>query len=105
MSQTLRTESDVMREAAKNVDTANDDIHSELLRLRGVADDVSGYWEGAARGSFVSLMQRYDTAATNLEEALASIADNLRSNAVNYEDVEATNSAALDQLAGEGLPL
>lgn len=105
MSQMFRTESDVMVATAGNVDGVNSNVQSELHRLRGVVDGLRGNWVGNAQVSFDNLMERYNTAAAQLQEALASISDNLRSNASNFSDVEATNTRAFDSVATPGLNL
>ncbi len=49
-------------------------------------------------------MQRYNTSAQQLREALASISDNIRSNAHNFDNVEAENTQAFSNVGG-GLAL
>ena len=99
MSQ-FRTEADVMRQAASNVDGVNAETQGELRRLQGVADGVAGSWAGSAQVSFDNLMVRYNTAANNLQQALTSISENIRSNATNYEHVEADNTRMFDNVGG-----
>ncbi|AWB81286.1 WXG100 family type VII secretion target [Corynebacterium yudongzhengii] len=105
MSQMFRTESEVMVATAGNVDGVNSNVQAELNRLRGVVDGLRGAWAGNAQVSFDNLMERYNTAAHQLQEALASISDNLRSNAHNFSDVEATNAQAFNAVATPGLNL
>lgn len=105
MSQMFRTEADVMVDTATDVDGVNNNVQSELKRLNGVVEGLRGTWSGNAQVSFDNLMERYDKSAKQLNEALASISDNLRSNAENFSDVEATNSRAFDNVASQGLNL
>lgn len=105
MSTLFRTEADVMVATAGRVDDVNNQVQGELGRLRGVVDGVRSSWEGAAQVSFDSLMQRWNTSARDLQEALASISDNIRSNAKHFENVEADNAAAFNQVGGQGLAL
>lgn len=99
MSQ-FKTEADVMRQAASNVDNVNAETQGELKRLQGVVDGVAGSWAGSAQVSFDNLMVRYNTAATNLQQALTSISENIRSNATNYEHVESDNTRMFDTVGG-----
>lgn len=100
----FRTEADVMVATAGRVDSTNDEVQGELTRLQGVVDTVRASWAGSAQVSFDNLMQRYNTAANQLREALAAISDNIRLNAKNFESVEADNSQAFNSV-GAGLAL
>ena len=104
MSQTFKTQADVMIATAGKVDNTNDEVQGELTRLQGVVDSVRGSWAGQAQVSFDDLMQRYNTSAQQLREALASISDNIRSNDHNFDNVEAENTQAFSNVGG-GLAL
>lgn len=105
MSQLFTTESDVMVATAGRVDSTNDEVQGELTRLQGVVDSVRGNWAGQAQVAFDNLMQRYNTAAKELREALTSIAENIRTNAKHFEGTEADNAQAFSSVAGTGLAL
>ncbi|ERS49818.1 MULTISPECIES: WXG100 family type VII secretion target [unclassified Corynebacterium] len=104
MSQTFKTQADVMVSTAGRVDNTNDEVQGELTRLQGVVDSVRGSWAGQAQVSFDNLMQRYSTSAQQLREALTSISENIRSNARNFDNVEAENTQAFSNVGG-GLAL
>ena len=104
MSQTFKTQADVMVATAGKVDNTNDEVQGELTRLQGVVDSVRGSWAGQAQVSFDNLMQRYSTSAQQLREALTSISENIRSNARNFDNVEAENTQAFSNVGG-GLAL
>lgn len=91
----FRTDVATMQKAATNVDSTNDEVQSELKRLRGVVQETSGSWKGDAQGAFQNLMLRWDTSARELSEALRSIADNIRRNAGSFNDTDAENANAL----------
>lgn len=95
----FRTEADVMRNAANNVDSTNDSVNAELNRLQDVAQSTRDYWQGTAQASFDGLMVRFDDAERRLSEALSDIATNIRANAGNFEDVDASNSDAFANIA------
>ncbi|MGZ7495873.1 WXG100 family type VII secretion target [Corynebacterium sp. ZY180755] len=105
MSGLFRTEADVMLATAGRVDNTNNEVQSELTRLRGVVDSVRGSWVGQAQVSFDQLMERWNGSARNLQEALASISNNIRSNATHFEDVEASNAQTFNNVGGQGLAL
>ena len=104
MSQTFKTQADVMVSTAGRMDNTNDEVQGELTRLQGVVDSVRGSWAGQAQVSFDNLMQRYNTSAQQLREALTSISENIRSNARNFDNVEAENTEAFSKVGG-GLAL
>ena len=104
MSQAFKTQADVMVSTAGRVDNTNDEVQGELTRLQGVVDSVRGSWAGQAQVSFDNLMQRYNTSAQQLREALTSISENIRSNARNFDNVEAENTEAFSKVGG-GLAL
>ncbi|EFK54952.1 WXG100 family type VII secretion target [Corynebacterium genitalium ATCC 33030] len=102
----MQTEADVMRAAAKEVETTNEEINGELNRLQTLAEGARSHWGGTAQVSFNELMMRYDDAERRLGEALTAIAMNIRDNAGNYEDVEATNADSFSSIApSSGLAL
>ncbi|MCF4005950.1 WXG100 family type VII secretion target [Corynebacterium uropygiale] len=101
----LRTEADVMRATAGRVDDTNSQVQGELQRLRGVVDGVRSSWAGEAQVSFDGLMERWNSSARQLQEALNAISENIRSNATHYEAMEAENSQAFSAVGGAGLAL
>ncbi|MFH0411133.1 WXG100 family type VII secretion target [Corynebacterium sp. L4756] len=104
MSQIFKTEAEVMVATAGRVDTTNDEVAAELVRLQGVVDSVRASWTGSAQVSFDNLMQRYDASSQQLQEALTTISENIRSNARNFDNVEAQNQDAFNNVGG-GLAL
>lgn len=106
MSQAFRTESEVMVATAGKVDQTNDEVQSELNRLRGVVDSVRGNWSGQAQVSFDNLMNRWNDSARRIQEALTSISENTRHNARAFENTEADNAQAFSAAGGgQGLAL
>ncbi|MBA4504135.1 WXG100 family type VII secretion target [Corynebacterium sanguinis] len=95
----LQTEADVMRSAANNVDDTNNAVNREIERIQGVVEGTRSYWQGEAQTSFDGVMLRYDDAQRRLGQALAAIAENLRDNAKNYENIEASNTDDLRSIS------
>ncbi|MCZ9304821.1 WXG100 family type VII secretion target [Corynebacterium macclintockiae] len=92
----FRTDVSTMNQAASNVDRVKNEVQGELSRLRGVVEEVSGSWKGQAQASFHSLMQRWDDNARKLNEALQSIADNIRANAGDFDSTDADNASTFN---------
>ncbi|QGU02832.1 WXG domain conatining protein [Corynebacterium kalinowskii] len=105
MTQIFRTEADVMVAAAGRVDSTNAEVQGELTRLRGTVDGLRGSWAGNAQVSFDGLMNRWNTSARDLQEALQDISDNIRSNAKNFEGMEAENASSFSTIESQGLKL
>lgn len=105
MSQLFKTEADVMIAAAGRVDGTNSEVQGELMRLRGIVDGLSGVWKGSAQTSFDGLMARWNTSARELQDALQQISDNIRSNAKQFDGMEAQNAHAFTNIAAQGLAL
>lgn len=105
MTQLFRTESDVMVATSGRVDSTNSEVQGELTRLQGVVDSVRSSWDGRAQVSFDNLMQRYNTAAQQLREALTAISDNIRTNARHFDTTEDENAQAFSTVGGAGLAL
>lgn len=100
----FRTESEVMVATAGRVDSTNEQVQGELVRLRGIVDGVRGSWVGSAQASFDGLMQRWNAAAMDLNTALQSISENIRANARNFDAGESENQASFQNIGG-GLAL
>lgn len=108
MSGHFRTESQTMVSTAAHVDQTNDEVQAELSRLRATVDGVRASWQGSAQMAFDNLMQRWDASARQLQDALTSIAENIRANARAFDTSEADNEAAFRSVgvgAGPGLAL
>lgn len=105
MSNMFKTEADVMIATAGRVDDTSNEVQGELGRLRGTVDGVRSSWVGEAQASFDGLMNRWDTSARQLQEALTSISTNIRSNANNFDQMEAQNAQAFTSVGGQGLAL
>lgn len=92
----FRTDVATMNQAANNVDRVNGDVQAELTRLRGTVEGMSGAWKGQAQASFFGLMERWNQSARQLNEALMSIADNIRANATAFDQTDVDNAAAFN---------
>ncbi|RAV34420.1 WXG100 family type VII secretion target [Corynebacterium heidelbergense] len=90
----FRTEIGTMEGAANNVDSINSNVQAELQRLAAVVEGTAGSWRGDAQNAFQALMERWNTSARQLSEALQSISENLRANARAFDETEMANQAA-----------
>ncbi len=105
MTQTFKTEADVMVAAAQRVDDTNQRVQNELNRLERTVEGLRSNWEGKAQVSFNNLMIRYNENERKLGEALAAIAENIRDNSRHFENVEAENESIFTNVGAAGLAL
>lgn len=78
---TLNTDFDLMRSVAANADARNDEIrgllHGFIQRMESVPPSV---WGGQAAVRFKEVVVQWNTESTRLSQALAGIAETIRSN-------------------------
>jgi WXG100 family type VII secretion target len=63
--------------AAKDITDTNEEIRSILAGLNSAIDTVEGVWKGEAYRAFHALNERFDKDAKDLNDALASIAEQI----------------------------
>jgi len=78
---TLKTDFDLMRSAAASADARNDEIrgllHGFIARMESVPP---GVWGGQAAMRFRDVVAQWNAESTRLSQALAGIAETIRSN-------------------------
>ncbi len=78
---TLNTDFDLMRSVAASADARNDEIrgllHGFIQRMESVPP---GVWGGQAAVRFKDVVAQWNTESTRLSQALAGIAETIRSN-------------------------
>lgn len=90
--------------AVAQSDCANtaSNISDQLGSLTRYVDELSGSWKGVANSTFQSLMSDYHAHATNLQNTLNSIAEQLGSSHNSYVDTEDDNRRMLTTTVGAG---
>ncbi len=93
----FKTDVATMTQAASNVDSINGQVQGELTRVQGIVEEVAASWKGQAQAAFQGLMERWNVSAKELNDALMSISENIRANAMAFDDAELTNASAFQQ--------
>ncbi|MCG8921146.1 WXG100 family type VII secretion target [Lentzea sp. CC55] len=73
---------------AKHIISVDNDTQGTLRNVRNTVSGLQGIWVGAAANAFNQLMERFDTDAMKLQEALRAIAEQMDSSAVAYAQQE-----------------
>lgn len=82
-----------------DVNKVNSNLSAELKKLRGNMEQTAGAWEGGAATAFRQLMERFDTNAAKLNDALADIGELLKTAGSGYEAQEEEHSQSINQLS------
>jgi WXG100 family type VII secretion target len=88
-----------MAKAATDVDNINEESRNLINSLRGNLDPLRDNWKGNASRAFATLMERYDADAAKLSEALAGIAEQLKSSGAAYVQQEEESSQSLSNIS------
>ena len=98
------THTDVLAQAAARVEQVNGEIQAQLRLLSGMVAGTSGFWRGDTQRTFAALMERWNTDAARLTDALAGIASALAQTGRAYATTEESSTSAL-RTSGNGLNL
>lgn len=93
------TSTELMTTASHDVASAQQQVESELTRLRSNLESLRGAWTGEAYTTFAALMVRWDTNARSLTEALASIGSAIQSSGLAYQAQEDEQSGSISTIS------
>lgn len=93
------TSTEAMAQAGRDVATAQEEVRSELARLRGSLTALQGSWDSSAYVRFVELMTRWDSGAERLSTSLRGIGDAIRTSGRAYEAQEDQESAQISTIS------
>lgn len=103
MAQQFGTQVEQMEAAASHVAQVNQSVQGQLSALSNQLAPLAGIWQGQAATAFHLLMERWNSNARALNDALSSIGEQVRASGATYAQAdEAENqtfsriSAALD---------
>ncbi|MDU0290688.1 WXG100 family type VII secretion target [Saccharothrix longispora] len=89
-----------LQNAATDIMNVNDQTQATLNQLRNTIDAVSGAWRGSAADAFKNLMDRFNTDAAKLQEALVSIAEQISGATQTYVQQEEEQAAEMSNIMG-----
>lgn len=88
MAQQFGAQFEQMQLAASHVAEVNQSVQGQLSGLRNQLAPLTGAWKGQAATAFQLLMERWDTDARNLNEALSSIGEQIRGSGTTYAQAD-----------------
>ncbi|MQA83273.1 MAG: WXG100 family type VII secretion target [Streptosporangiales bacterium] len=100
MAQGYRTTVETMQAAANHTQQVNQDVQAELKSLMAKIMPITSGFKGNAATSFIQLQQRWDEAATRLNNALADIAEGIRQNSTTYQTSDESVSESFRGIGG-----
>lgn len=92
------TTTEEMERAGRHVQSVNEAVQADLRALRGQLEPLRGVWRGAASVQFAQLMERWDTDARLLNEALRSIGEAIHGSAITYRAQDEAQSSSLSSI-------
>ncbi len=84
--------------AANDVRAVRADVDTQLKNLWTVVDDLAIAWQGQASGGFQRLMERWNTDAKNLVNAMDNIAGLLDKSGTTHQVNDEQQQQALDRI-------
>lgn len=77
MADQISAEEGALKRGAQAVNTAKAGIDTQVKKVRGEIEQVSGFWTGAASGAYTQLMQRWNQETTKLNDVLITLEEAL----------------------------
>lgn len=93
------TQVEQMHAAAGHVTEVNQSVHGQLTALSNQLAPLAGVWQGQAATAFNLLMERWNTSARSLNEALSSIGEQIRASGGTYSQADETENQTFSQIS------
>ncbi len=87
-----------MAKAAVDVDNVNEESQNSLKSLGSALQPLHDNWSGNAARAFATLMERYNTDANKLHNALAAISEQLKQSNAAYVQQEEEASSSMSNI-------
>ncbi|MGH4015364.1 MAG: WXG100 family type VII secretion target [Pseudonocardiaceae bacterium] len=98
MGQQFGTQVEQMQAAANHVAEVNQSVQGQLSALSNQLAPLAGAWQGQASTAFHMLMERWNTNARSLNEALNSIGEQIRGSGATYAQADETENQTFSQI-------
>jgi ESAT-6 family protein len=99
MAQQFGAQFEQMQSAANHVAEVNQSVQGQLSGLRNQLAPLAGAWKGQASTAFHLLMERWDTDARNLNEALNSIGEQIRGSGTTYAQADENENQTYSRIS------
>lgn len=99
MGQQFGTQVEQMQAAANHVADVNQRVQGQLTGLSNQLAPLAGAWQGQAAVAFQMLMERWNTSARDLNEALNNIGEQIRGSGVTYAQTDETENQTFSRIS------
>lgn len=96
----LTVTSEELDALAKHIADVNEQTQGTLRQVASTVDTLAGTWKGSAATAFGTLMSRFHDDATNVQQALMSIAEQISSSADVYAQNEQEQQQSMTGITG-----
>ncbi|GGM51531.1 hypothetical protein GCM10012275_23020 [Longimycelium tulufanense] len=100
MAGSYTTDSATMQQAGNDIANTNQEIQGLLSNLRGQIEPLQSAWKGQAATAFHNLMERWNTDAKKLNDALMAISEMMGASAKSYVQQEEEQSQSMNSILG-----
>ncbi|GLZ30479.1 hypothetical protein Lesp02_26680 [Lentzea sp. NBRC 105346] len=83
-----------------DIRNVNDETQGVLNNVRGTVDTLASAWAGSAATAFATLMERFNTDAAKLQEALLTIADGISGTSSTMKQQEEEHGQSMNTILG-----
>jgi WXG100 family type VII secretion target len=98
MGQQFGTQVEQMQAAANHVAEVNQSVQGQLSALSNQLAPLAGAWQGQAATAFQMLMERWNTDARNLNEALNNIGEQIRGSGATYAQADESEHQSFSRI-------
>lgn len=99
MGQQFGTQVEQMQAAANHVAEVNQSVQGQLSALSNQLAPLAGAWQGQAATAFNLLMERWNTDARSLNEALSSIGEQIQGSGATYAQADENENQTFSQIS------
>lgn len=92
------TETEQMLAAANHVAEVNQSVQGQLQQLMNQLAPLAGAWQGQASTAFHMLIERWQTSARTLNDALNNIGEQIRGSGATYAQADETENQSFSQI-------
>lgn len=98
MGQQFGTQVEQMQAAANHVAEVNQSVQGQLSALSNQLAPLAGAWQGQASKAFHMLIERWNTNAVSLNEALSSIGEQIQGSGATYAQADESENQSFSQI-------
>ena len=98
MAGMYQTTPEEMQRAATQVHQTNEQVQARLSQLQGQLGPLASAWQGEAATAFHGLMERWNTDAKQLNQALSGIGEAIQTSGRSYQQAEEAHKQSMSSI-------